>query len=70
MEVGITFESVSTLISVVTFLFFNWVLTSARNSSPFFVPEDVIACRYEAIIHCQFRAYNGYTKGKLYGASN
>lgn len=34
----------STLRSVVIFLFFSWVLTSARNSSPFFVPDDVIAC--------------------------
>lgn len=40
----LTLESVSTLISVVMFLFFNWVLTSAKNSSPFLVPDDVIAC--------------------------
>ena len=39
-----TLEFVSTLISVVTLFLFNWVLTSARNNSPFFVPDDVIAC--------------------------
>lgn len=40
----LTLESVSTLTSVVMFLFFNWVLTSATKSSPFLIPEEVIAC--------------------------
>ncbi|MFS8011353.1 hypothetical protein Hanom_Chr14g01308081 [Helianthus anomalus] len=38
-----TLELVSTLISVVMLFLFNCVLTSARNTSPFFVPDDVIA---------------------------
>lgn len=40
----LTLESVSTLRSVVMFLFFNWVLTSATKSSPFLIPDEVIAC--------------------------
>lgn len=40
----LTLELVSILTSVVMFLFFSWVLTSATNISPFFVPDDVIAC--------------------------
>lgn len=44
MTTELTLESASTLISVVMFLFFNWVLTSAKNRSPFLVPVDVITC--------------------------
>lgn len=39
----LTLELVSTFTSVVMFLFFSWVLTSAKKISPFFVPDDVIA---------------------------
>lgn len=41
----LTLELVSTLTSVVMFLFFNWVLTSAKKSSPFLTPLEVIACK-------------------------
>lgn len=38
-----TLELVSTLTSAVMLFLFNCVFTSARNISPFFVPDDVIA---------------------------
>lgn len=39
----LTLALVSTFTSVVMFLFFNWVLTSANNSSPFLIPVEVRA---------------------------
>lgn len=42
---SLTLELVSTFTSVVMFLFFSWVLTSAKNSSPFLVPDEVMACQ-------------------------
>ena len=44
MESALTLESESTLISVVMFPCCSLVLTSAKNSSPFLVPDDVITC--------------------------
>lgn len=46
----LTLEFVSTFMSVVTFLFFSWVLTSAKNRSPFLDPDEVITCRTWKII--------------------
>lgn len=60
-NVKLTLESVSTLISVVIFWFFNWVLTSATNSSPFLVPDDVIA--YSTRHKSKFARYTLQNRG-------
>lgn len=62
----LTLEPVSTFISVVMFLFFNWVLTSARNRSPFFVADDAIAYNNRKKEHRTLNIYSSEGLHKLY----
>jgi hypothetical protein len=59
--------------SVVMFLFFSWVLTSARNSSPFLIPVEVIAwaCVMNGMVRLKnkkIKRVKAYAKWKI--ASN